>query len=395
MSFIPLKNKKGEIICNAIVSPEDYEILNQFKWCKDKENYVKMTLKGKNWKLHRYIMIEILKNDITSKNPVDHINNNPLDNRRENLRIVTHSENARNKKKKENCSSKYIGVSKNKSKKTDWKVSIRHNCKKITAYYDNEIHAAYQYNLWIDQFKIKNANKNDIKIPENFVKWKPTKEKIDNLPNGIEKYKDTDKFRVRIRIDNKEKHIGIFNTQEEALEARKQAEKEREIYFKNKLLSISKEFNKDNQCIFKVKEEEIIIDEESFYEIMKYKWHKRKNYFRGEVDGKRVGLTNFIMNYYEDDIIDHINNNPLDNRKENLRIVTAHQNSMNCKSRKGSSKYIGVSKRKNKYVAQIRPNGKQIYLGQFDDEIEAAKVRDNATKKYFGEHGKLNFPVSS
>lgn len=99
------------------------------------------------------------------------------------------------------------------------------------------------------------------------------------------------------------------------------------------------------------------------------------------------------MNYYEDDIIDHINNNPLDNRKSNLRIVTARQNSMNCKSRKGSSKYIGVSfdKKSKKWKAQIRPNGKQIYLGRFDDEIEAAKVRDIATKKYFGEHGKLNF----
>ena len=108
---------------------------------------------------------------------------------------------------------------------------------------------------------------------------------------------------------------------------------------------------------------------------MKFKWHKRKNYFRGKVNGKRIGLTNFIMNYYEDNIIDHINSNPLDNRKENLRIVTAHQNSMNCKSRKSSSKYIGVSKYKKSKKWKVYIS-KQIYLGQFDDEIEAAKVRD-------------------
>lgn len=393
MSFIQLKNKQGDIIDNAIVSQEDYEILNKFRWYRDKENYVKASIKDingkyKSWRLHRYIMIEILTHDITSKIPIDHINNNPLDNRRENLRIVTHSENSRNKKKKENCTSKYIGVSKNKHK---WRVSIRHNSKKITAFYDNEIHAAYQYNLWIDQFKIKNSNKNDVNKPDNFIKWERTT-KINEV-SGI-RHNQNDTYYVIIKIDNKLKKVGVFNTQQEALEARKKAEKEREEYFKNKLLSIPKEFNKDNQCIFKVKDQEIIIDEEIFYEIMKYKWHKRKNYFRGEVNGKRVGLSNFIMNYYKDDIIDHINNNPLDNRKSNLRIVTVHQNSMNCSSNKNStSKYIGVSfdKKSKKWRSHIRPNGKQIHLGTFSDEIEAAKVRDTATKKYFGENGKLNF----
>ena len=404
MSRIPASPRNLKI--NIIVSPEDYEHLNQFKWYIS-NNYIITKIKDSNgkyksWRLHRYIMIEILKNDITSKNPIDHINNNPLDNRRENLRIVTHSENARNKKKKENCTSKYIGVSKciprTEKENIKWGACIRHNSKKIAAYYNDELHAAYQYNLWIDEFKIKNANKNDIEIPENFIKWKPTKEKVDNIPIGIEKYKDN-KFRVKIRIDNKEKHIGIFNTQEDALEARKKAEKEREEYFKNKLLSIPKEFNKDNQCIFKVKDEEIIIDEEIFYEIMKYKWYNNNNgYLKSEIDGKIVGLSNFIMNYYEDNYIDHINNNPLDNRKCNLRIVTARQNMMNKSSAKNSSsKYIGVhwNKTCKKWISNIYYNGKSIHLGTFSDEIEAAKVRDIATKKYFGEHGKLNFPVSS
>jgi hypothetical protein len=67
---------------------------------------------------------------------------------------------------------------------------------------------------------------------------------------------------------------------------------------------------------------------------------------------------------------------------------------MNRSSHKNStSKYIGVyfNKNRNKWISQIENNGKHIYLGQFDDEIEAAKVRDIATKKYFGEFGKFNF----
>lgn len=185
---ITLSNKNKKIIGYTLVSDEDYEILKQYKWYKN-NGYVVCFIKNKLWKLHRYIMIEILKHNITFKTPIDHINNNPLDNRRENLRLATHSENSRNKKKKENCTSKYIGVSKFGDK---FKVSIRID-KYISAYYDNEEHAAYQYNLWIDEFKIK-GNKNQVCIPENFVKWISSRK--NNLPIGISKYND--KFRVRI-----------------------------------------------------------------------------------------------------------------------------------------------------------------------------------------------------
>lgn len=395
MALIPLKNKQCEIIDHTIVSPEDYDHLNSFKWYKDKENYVKSFIKDadgkfKSWRLHRYIMINILQHNITSKIPIDHINNNPLDNRRENLRIVTHSENSRNKKKKKNCTSKYIGVSKCKTGK--WRVSIRFNCKRYQAYYEKETHAAYQYNIWIKELNIKHATFNNVNTPKNFIKWVSSKgKKANDLPIGVEKTKHN-KFHVKIKIENKSKYIGSFNTIDEAIFARQKAEEEKRDYIQKKILDTLKSFNKHNQCIFKVKEEEIIIDEEMYYDIIIYKWHKRKNYYRSEIDGKTIGLSNYIMNYYGDDIIDHINNNVLDNRKENLRIVTYKQNAMNRSSRKNSlSKYVGVTKTNNKWTSYINVNNKKIYLGQFDDEIEAAKVRDIATKKYFGEYGNLNF----
>jgi hypothetical protein len=74
-------------------------------------------------------------------------------------------------------------------------------------------------------------------------------------------------------------------------------------------------------------------------------------------------------------IVDHINNNKLDNRLENLQIISHRKNLSKDKKNK-TSKYTGVSwnKLKNKWVAQIRINGIVNYLGQFDIEQEASNA---------------------
>ena len=140
---------------------------------------------------------------------------------------------------------------------------------------------------------------------------------------------------------------------------------------------------------------ETIVDEDNYYDLIKYAIGNSKNYASIVVNKKRFELHRYIMNYTGKDIIDHINHNPLDNRKINLRIATRQQNSQNTSSVKNSSsKYVGVSKTQQKipkYSAQIVVNNKKIHLGYFESEIEAAKVRDIATKKYFGEFGNLNF----
>jgi hypothetical protein len=63
-------------------------------------------------------------------------------------------------------------------------------------------------------------------------------------------------------------------------------------------------------------------------------------------------------------------------------------------SRKTSSRYIGVSfhKKKGKWMAVIGYKGKNVWLGRFDNEIDAAKAYDAAAKKYYGEFARLNFP---
>ena len=387
---IPLRNRKGEVIDYTIVSPEHYEHLNQFKWCKS-DGYVQGIVNNKNWRLHRYIKLEILKENIPKGHVVDHIDNNPLNNQKDNLRITTISENNYNKKKRNNCSSEYMGVTKRQNK---FESRININNKSLSAKYNDEIHAAHQYNLWVDEYNLITATKNAIEIPKNFVQH-ISKNSLKEIPKRIQYTKDKTKFKVKIYIDKKPKYLGTFDTLEEANTVRNNAEKQRDETYKQRLLSLPKTFNEKNQCVVKIKDTEIIIDEDLFHNIIQYKWWIDNGYVRGILNGKQIGLSRYVMNYSGEDYIDHINNNKLDNRKINLQIATPLQNAQNKLSRKGSSsKYLGVSwvKRDKKWRSMITVKGKGIHLGTFTDEIDAAKARDIATLKYFGSRGNLNFP---
>ena len=77
-------------------------------------------------------------------------------------------------------------------------------------------------------------------------------------------------------------------------------------------------------------------------------------------------------------VIDHINNNKLDNRLENLQLITQRENT--SKDRKGTSKYTGVylDKQSNKWRSAISINGKIIKLGSFEKEIDAHLVYQEA-----------------
>jgi hypothetical protein len=168
-------------------------------------------------------MIEILGHDLTSQQKVDHKNNDPLDNTRENLRNATNSENARNRKKKQGTSSNYVGVSKILN---IYKSCIKVDENNITAYYNNELHAAHQYNLWVDKYNFTYANKNVIDIPSDFISY-VKKQKTYNLPNGIRKSANGERFKTRLYIDGKEKTLGTFDTLEEAIRVINLAQEER------------------------------------------------------------------------------------------------------------------------------------------------------------------------
>jgi hypothetical protein len=119
--------------------------------------------------------------------------------------------------------------------------------------------------------------------------------------------------------------------------------------------------------------------------------------------GKLVKIHRVIKHYPEKPLeVDHINQDKLDNRRVNLRIVTRSANHRNRRSyKKGGvgSKYKGVSwhKRDQKWRAQIvLPNGKNKFLGYFTNEQEAARAYDISFRGLYPDEVKggtvLNFP---
>jgi HNH endonuclease/AP2 domain len=92
--------------------------------------------------------------------------------------------------------------------------------------------------------------------------------------------------------------------------------------------------------------------------------------------------------------VDHINRNKLDNRKANLRVSTNSQNLFNRgKTVLNTSGYKGVTRRSvNRWIAQTIFCGTYLYLGSFDNPVEAARAYDKKALELHGEFACINFP---
>lgn len=99
-----------------------------------------------------------------------------------------------------------------------------------------------------------------------------------------------------------------------------------------------------------------------------------------------------IMKGYWPVEVDHENNNRSDNRWSNLREATRQQNQMNrVLSKNSTSGFKGVVARKyGGFEAKIIVSKKYIYLGKFNDPVEAARAYDTAAVKHFGVFAKTN-----
>lgn len=155
---------------------------------------------------------------------------------------------------------------------------------------------------------------------------------------------------------------------------------------------------------FKIKnrkygEFKVLVDNEDFKLVSEFTWYierQKGNKFRvsTRIKNKIVRIHRFILNVTNSNLqIDHIDGNPLNNQKNNLRICNNKENSRNKnKTLRCNSGFKGVryEKERKKFRASITVNYKSIFLGRFNKAIDAAKAYNKAALKYFGEFSKLN-----
>lgn len=146
-----------------------------------------------------------------------------------------------------------------------------------------------------------------------------------------------------------------------------------------------------------------IIDSEDVSRVEKHKWFSSRKYVvtRLTPTNKFYRLHRFILDCAETGhpSIDHINHNPLDNRKSNLRSVDNSQSTLNRRVN-FNKKYKGVTfadsqtgnlAKKWRVKVRVPYTKRNVEFGRFETEEEAAYVYDQWALQVHGEYAKTNF----
>lgn len=156
--------------------------------------------------------------------------------------------------------------------------------------------------------------------------------------------------------------------------------------------------NKRNKNIYKFNEntiigitsngDEFIFDFEYYDIVKKHYWYTDNNGYISTKSGtkKLLQLHKLITNTNGDKIIDHINRDKKDNRKENLRVCTARENCINrgmLKNNTSGTMGVCFDKSRNKWTATIVINNKNKHLGRYENIEDAIIARLKAELKYF------------
>ena len=312
----------------------------EFKFsCRDKE--IERKILYNTWCFHgdnNYVMNKniglmhrLIKEPKNEKEYVDHINGDRADNREENLRITNAKGNSKNKKTNRK-DGRYVGMIKNTNGK-------------------------FYSMFWADGYEIQTKCKSEEEA------------EIDNLiAQEYLGFKHNEKDFKRIKDLPKERIFEVRNLLDEKLE--KQKNNTKESKFNNYKFEDCENYMK----IF-IKGGEFIIDRDDIYKFNAYLedgniFLKGSFYFNGKyinyarkVNGKRIQsrIHRYILGLEEREInfqVDHLDQNPLNNRKDNLEIVTRESNLYN-KSGKGYYFY----KNRNKYQVTYAYNYK--YFEEF------------------------------
>lgn len=121
MKRIALRNRDGDIVAHAVVDDEDYERASARTWHRTAPGYAARSYKGgRKEYLHRFILGLETGDGIV----VDHIDADPLNNTRANLRVGDHGVNGQNRRAMTGCKSRHRGVAWHEARQR-WRVTVR------------------------------------------------------------------------------------------------------------------------------------------------------------------------------------------------------------------------------------------------------------------------------
>jgi HNH endonuclease/AP2 domain len=398
---LPLKDKHGEVIAYTTIDKDDYDKIKDYTLCRS--GSVKLYAYVKKEKLaiplHHIILTKPEKGYV-----IDHINGDSLDNRKSNLQIASHSQNNQNREKKKGCVSRYIGVWK---RNTKW---VAECCNVKISTFDNEEDAATAYDTYAYIKFGPNARTNNLinytecatMALDEFVSGFKSNNDL-KLPEGISIEKE--KYSVRVSYNGVFYRARMLKTLEEAqqqlvsfrevIEQEKQKEKqeiiERKILRNSKNTALIPITNKNKTVVAYA-----LVSDEDYHDLLMCSWSLSNGYVAGRPQGKRkMSMHLYLFNKYNTDVhdaIDHINQNKLDNRRENLRGNSHSGNSHNAfKKQDGkTSQYKGVRFTKGRWRSEITKDKKYYYIGSFSTQKEAAIAYNNKAKELYGDFACLN-----
>jgi hypothetical protein len=140
-----------------------------------------------------------------------------------------------------------------------------------------------------------------------------------------------------------------------------------------------------------------LVDTADFAWLSQWKWfacsrYPQRNSGRG-VSRTKVWMHREIARPRAGLVVDHIDGNPLNNTRANLRVCTTKENTRNCKGRRAGFKGVQPRARcRSRFLARIRVDGRLLRLGTYPSEVDAALAYDAAARLHFGEFARLNFP---
>lgn len=150
-------------------------------------------------------------------------------------------------------------------------------------------------------------------------------------------------------------------------------------------------FDQENEEFF------VKINYEDIEQMSQIKWRAQRNTetyvsIVATYEKSTIVQSRIILALKDGELCDHVNGDPTDNRRENLRVATHSENMRNRRSRKKGNIYKGIyfDKERERWVAQISVNGKAKTIGRFYTDKQAAIAYNQAAVENYGIFAKLN-----